>query len=145
MTFMKKLIIFSFLSAVMFGCSKSDDNNDNCNFLLNIGVNTSLNLNLPQYNDLNFISNPIYVQGFGNGGLIVTNTGTGFVAYDAADPNHIPNSCSIITINGLEGICGCDDANKYSLFTGQPLENPSLRCGLKSYRATISGNNLIIN
>jgi hypothetical protein len=145
MTFMKKLIIFSFLSAVIFGCSKSDDNNDNCNFLLNIGVNTSLNLNLPQYNDLNFISNPIYVQGFGNGGLIVTNTGTGFVAYDAADPNHIPNSCSIITINGLEGICGCDDANKYSLFTGQPLENPSLRCGLKSYRATISGNNLIIN
>ena len=142
---MKKLIIFSFLSAIIFGCSKSDDNNSNCNLLLNIGVNTSLNLNLPQYNELNFISNPIYVQGFGNGGLIITNTGTGFVAYDAADPNHIPNFCSIMTINGLEGICGCDDANKYSLFTGQPLENPNLRCGLKSYRAVISGNNLIIN
>ena len=100
---------------------------------------------MPQYNDLNFISNPIYISGQGNGGLIVTNTGTGFVALDAADPNHMLNTCSILTISGLEGICGCVDANKYSLFTGQPLENPDLRCGLKAYRAELSGNILIIN
>ena len=142
---MKKLAIFSLITTLLFSCSKNDDNNSNCNFLLNIGVSTSLNLNLPQFSDLNFISNPVYVQGYGNGGLIVTNTGTGYVAFDAADPNHIPNSCSTITITGLEGICGCEDANKYSLFTGQPLENPDLRCGLKAYRAQLSGNNLVIN
>lgn len=140
---MRKDLIYLAIILVVT-CSENDDNN-NCNFLLNIGVNTSLNLNLPQYNDLNFISNPIYVQGYGNGGLIVTNTGTGYVAFDAADPNHIPNSCSIISISGLEGICGCEDANKYSLFTGQPLENSNLRCSLKAYRTEISGNNLIIN
>jgi len=142
---MKKLAIFTFSVLLLFSCNKSDDNNSNCNFLLNVGVNASLNLNLPLYGDLNFISNPIYVPGYGNGGLIVTNTGTGYVAFDAADPNHIPNSCSIISISGLEGTCGCEDANKYSLFTGQPLENPELRCGLKSYRAQLSGDNLIIN
>jgi hypothetical protein len=142
---MKKLAILTFTTLLLFSCNKNDDNNSNCNFLLDVGVNASLNLNLPLYGDLNFISNPIYVPGYGNGGLIVTNTGTGYVAFDAADPNHIPNSCSIISISGLEGTCGCEDANKYSLFTGQPLENPELRCGLKSYRAQLSGDNLIIN
>lgn len=142
---MKKFAIFSLSALLLFSCSKNDDHNSNCNFLLNIGVSTSLNLNLPQYNELNFISNPIYISGFGNGGIIVTNTGTGYVAFDAADPNHIPNSCSTLTITGLEGVCGCDDANKYSLFTGQPLENSNLRCGLKAYRAELSGSNLIIN
>jgi len=142
---MKKITVFSLISLLFLSCSKKDDNNSNCNFLQNVGVNTSLNLNLPQYNDLNFISNPVYISGQGNGGLIVTNTGTGFVALDAADPNHMLNTCSILTISGLEGICGCVDANKYSLFTGQPLENPDLRCGLKAYRAELSGNILIIN
>lgn len=142
---MKKLAILTYTTLLLFSCNKNDDNNSNCNFLLDVGVNASLNLNLPLYGDLNFISNPIYVPGYGNGGLIVTNTGTGYVAFDAADPNHIPNSCSIISISGLEGTCGCEDANKYSLFTGQPLENPELRCGLKSYRAQLSGDNLIIN
>jgi hypothetical protein len=142
---MKKIAVFFLISLLFLSCSKKDDNNSNCNFLQNVGVNTSLNLNLPQYNDLNFISNPIYISGQGNGGLIVTNTGTGFVALDAADPNHMLNTCSILTISGLEGICGCVDANKYSLFTGQPLENPDLRCGLKAYRAELSGNILIIN
>jgi hypothetical protein len=141
----KKIAVFSLISLLFLSCSKKDDNDSNCNFLQNVGVNTSLNLNLPQYNDLNFISNPIYISGQGNGGLIVTNTGTGFVALDAADPNHMLNTCSILTISGLEGICGCIDANKYSLFTGQPLENPDLRCGLKAYRAELSGNILIIN
>lgn len=129
---------------ILASCSKSDNNNSNCNFLLNIGVNTSINLSLPQYNPLNFISNPVYIPNEGNGGIIVTNTGTGFVAYDASDPNHSPNNCSILSIDGLEGICGCEDENKYSLFTGQPLENPNLRCGLKSYRTELNGNNLLI-
>lgn len=142
---MKKLAIYSLFCLMLFSCNKNDDNNQNCNFLLNIGVNASLNLNLVEYNPLTFISNTIYVPGYGNGGLIVTNTGTGYVAFDATDPNHIPNSCSTLTISGLEVICGCDDANKYSLITGQPLENPNLRCGLKAYRAELSGSNLIIN
>jgi hypothetical protein len=142
---MKKIVLFSLITISFIGCSKKDDNNSNCNFLLNVGVSRGLNLNFPEYADLNFISNPVYVSGEGNGGLIVTNTGTGFVAFDAADPNHVPSSCSILTISGLEGVCGCADANKYSLFTGQPLENPDLRCGLKAYRAELNGDILFIS
>ncbi|MCB0461309.1 MAG: hypothetical protein KDC81_01270 [Flavobacteriaceae bacterium] len=142
---MKKFAFFYLTALFFLGCSKNDDNNSNCNFLLNVGVNTSLNLNLPQYGDLNFIGNSVYISGQGNGGLIITNTGTGFVAFDAADPNHTPSSCSILTISQGEGVCGCLDANKYSLFTGQPLENSELRCGLKAYRTELNGDILVIN
>jgi hypothetical protein len=141
---MKRSIIYVLIGLLLVACSNNDDNNSNCNFLLNVGVSVSLNLNLPQFNSLNFINNPVYVPNEGNGGIIVTNIGTGFAAFDAADPNHSPNPCSILTITGIEGTCGCSDENKYSLFTGQPLDNPNLRCGLKAYIAQLNGNDLII-
>ena len=141
---MKRLIILTLFLAVA-SCNKDDDNASNCNFLLNVGVNTSVNLNLPQFNPLNFVSNPVYVPNQGNGGIIVMNTGTGYVAYDAADPNHAQNACSVLSINGIEGVCGCADENTYSLFTGQPIGNANLPCALKAYRVELSGNNLIIS
>jgi hypothetical protein len=130
---------------VCMGCSKDNNSDPNCNFLVNLNVSTSLNLNLSQYNQLTFPNNPVYVPNEGNGGLIVNNTGTGFVAFDAADPNHVFSNCSVLSINGLEGICGCNDANKYSLFTGQPLENTELRCGLTTYFVESNGNTLYIS
>jgi hypothetical protein len=139
---LKKLI----LSALIFiGCSKANSYDESCNFLANINVITSINLNLSQYNQLTFPSNPVYVPNVGNGGIIVNNTGTGYVAFDAADPNHIYSDCSVLSVNGIEGECGCDDSNKYSLFTGQPLENLQLRCSLKPYFVEINGNSLFIS
>lgn len=142
---MKKIFLPIIAALLFVGCSKSDDANSNCKFLLNVGVSTSINLNLPQYSQLQFISNSVYVANVGNGGVIVINTGTGFMAWDAADPNHTPSSCSILNISGGEGVCGCNDANTYSLFTGQPLGNPDLRCGLKNYRVEQSGSSLFIS
>jgi hypothetical protein len=141
---MKTLFFNVLFSLFLFSCSKSNINNSNCNFLLNIGVNLNVNMNLPQFSQLQFVSNSVYVPNAGNGGIIVTNSGTGFLAWDASDPNHTPSSCSVLTITGLEGNCGCADANIYSLITGQPLNNSSLRCGLKAYRVEVSGNNLFI-
>ena len=102
-------------------------------------------MNLPQYSQLQFISNSVYVGNAGNGGIIITNSGTGFLAWDASDPNHTPNSCSQLEIMGLEGKCRCNDENLYSLITGQPLNNSSLRCTLKAYRVEVSGSNLFIS
>lgn len=130
---------------VCMGCTKDNTTNENCNFLLNLNVSTSLNLNLSQYNQLTFPNNPVYVPNEGNGGIIVNNTGTGYVAFDAADPNHVFSNCSVLSISGLEGVCGCNEANKYSLFTGQPLENSELRCGLKAYFVEINGNTLFVS
>jgi len=141
---MNKTLFTLLASIVLLSCSKSNINDSNCKFLLNIGVNTSVNLNLPQNNQLQFPGNPVYIQNIGNGGIIVTNTGTGFTAFDAADPNHTLSPCSVLTISGVEGVCACADENKYELYSGQPIGNPDLRCGLKAYRVEASGDNLII-
>ncbi len=133
------------LLLLCIGCSKNNTTDSNCNFLADINVVASLNLNLSQYNQLTFPSNPVYVPNEGNGGIIVNNTGTSYVAYDAADPNHIYSECSILAINGVEGVCGCADENKYSLVTGQPMGNAELRCGLKAYIVESSGNTLFIS
>lgn len=141
---MKKIVISLFV-LIILSCSKGDDRNDNCNFLLNVGVNTSLNLSLPQYQNLEFNLSPIYVPGEGNGGLIVMKTVSGYLAWDAADPNHAPTSCSILEINGIEGTCGCEDANVYQFVTGQSVGENALPCALRNYRAELNGNNLVIS
>ena len=128
---------------VLTSCSKNSVDK-NCNFLLNIGVSLQLNLNLPQYSQLQFPSNPVYVANAGNGGIIVTNTGTGFAAFDAADPNHAPSSCSVLSIDGIFGTCSCDDKNEYNLFNGLAKENSALQCPLKAYRVEQNGNLLLI-
>jgi len=140
---MKHAFLSLILSTLLFTCSKNDIDK-NCNFLLNIGVSTSINLSLPQYSQLQFTSNSVYVANAGNGGVIVTNSGTGYLAWDASDPNHVPSSCSRLNVSGLEAKCGCTDENLFSLITGQPLGNGDLRCGLKAYRVEQSGNTLII-
>ena len=142
---LKTLKLYTILLFVFMGCSKDNNTNPNCNFLVNLNVSTSLNLNLSQYNQLTFPNNPVYVPNEGNGGIIVNNTGTGYVAFDAADPNHIFSDCSVLSINGLEAVCGCSDANEYSLITGQVLENTALRCMLKPYFVENNGNTLYIS
>ena len=115
--------------------------------LLNVGILVSLNLNLAQYNQLNFTSNPVYVPNEGNGGLFVNNTGTGYVAFDAADPNIPFGECSILIIEGIEAVSSvdCQVINRYNLITGQPMQNPELRCSLKPYFIERIGSELFIS
>ena len=141
---MKKVFLFVLTSFMLVACSKNDDSNDNCKFLLNINVNASINLNLPQYSQLQFISNSVFIPNVGNNGVIVTNSGTGFLAWDAGDPNHNLEACSVVSGTGLEGTCGCADANKYSFITGQSL-GIALPCTLKAYRVEQNGNTLFIS
>ena len=139
---MKQLLFLCIIICTFLTCSDSDSD-PNCNFLFDTKVAHELNINLPQYNDLNFISNSVYVPNIGNGGVIVTNSGTGFLAWDAADPNPPFSQCSILSIEGLEASCNCPDGNKYSLITGQSLET-QLNCALKTYRVDQVGSSLII-
>ncbi|CAH8284582.1 hypothetical protein EV196_101257 [Mariniflexile fucanivorans] len=137
---LKYIFCFTFLVA----CSGNTEN-ENCKFLLDINVNTSINLSLPQYSQLQFDTQSIYIPNFGNGGIIVTNAVTNYLAWDASDPNHAPSSGCHLEISGLEATCSCGDGNTYSLINGQPLNGSTLVCGLKNYRIDKSGNNLLIS
>lgn len=140
---MKKPLYVFCLFFLLMACSK-DNNLRNPN-LLDINFQFTVDMSLPQYSQLQFASNPVFINGpnYGNGGVIVVNTGSGsFRAFDASDPNHPATGCSVLIINGIEGYCGCDDGNEYNLFTGQPL-SAGLEYPLLEYRVTNNGNNTL--
>jgi hypothetical protein len=136
-----RVLIFFFALCFM-SCDDDDVRQQNPN-LLNIQFDIVLDLNFPQYSQLNFAGNAIYVggQGIGNDGIIVVNTGSGFVAWDASDPNEFPSDCTRLQIQGLSASSTCQNPNSYSLVTGQPLED-GLQFALLSYRVSASDNSI---
>jgi hypothetical protein len=129
----------------LLSCSSDDERQNNPN-LLNIQFGIELNLNFPEYSPLNFIGNAVYVdgQGIGNDGIIVVNTGSGYVAWDASDPNEFPSSCTRLQIDGLSASSNCNPPNSYSLVTGQPLED-GLQFGLLNYRVEVGSGSLFVS
>ena len=119
-------------------------------FLQEVGFRFELNLNLPLYNNLNNIGNPIYVgnDAVGTRGAFVMKTGLDtFFAFEASCPNHAPNTCSTMTIDGQNVVCSCEDFT-YNLFTGQFLNRPddgARYYDLLFYRAVQSGSSVIIS
>lgn len=139
---MRVLIIC--LSLLCVACSRSNTVDENCQFLIDVAVNETINLSFPQFAQLEFPSNSVYLANAGNGGIIITNVGNRLVAFDAADPNRPFAPCAILEINGVIGETSCEDQNRYSLFTGAPLDNPELRCTLRPYRVEQSGSTVRI-
>lgn len=139
-----KSIFFLLCLFILCSCSRNSDVERNCNFLLDINVQVSIDLSLPQYGQLAFAGNSVYIPNVGNAGVIVASTGADFFAWDASDPNHAPNDCSAIIPNGLNGTCGCNDGNTYNFITGTPQDNEGLRCSLRNYRIEQNGSVLSI-
>jgi nitrite reductase/ring-hydroxylating ferredoxin subunit len=131
---MKKYALLFLIIPFFLSCSDSGINNSNP-FVPNYTFTIDVNLNLPAYSNLKFVSNAVYISGIGARGLVIFNTGSGYNAFDAACPNQTISACSTMTINGINAVCGCDNS-EYSLFTGQgPLQYP-----LKQYRVQVNGN-----
>lgn len=139
-----RTFIFIFFCLAFTACNRNAINDGDCQFLLNISVNETVNLNFPQFSQLQFPSTSAFLPNAGNGGIILVNTGSTIAAFDAADPNHIFDTCSILEINGVIGECGCSDRNRYNLINGIALEDSNLRCPLKRYRVERSANTLLI-
>ena len=134
---MKKRVLLIYLSVLFFSCSDNGPVNNNP-FLQNVAFSVDINMNLPQYSDLKFVSNAVYIPNQGARGIIVFNTsGTTYNAFDAACPNQALSSCSTMTIKGgIMALCACDNA-EYSLFTGQ---SKGKQYPLKQYRVEVNGN-----
>lgn len=124
---MKKLstLLICFL---LLSCESDDNVNRNNPFLIDPLVNLQLDLSLPQYNSLNYPGNSIIINIQGIKGIVVYNIDNSqYVALELSDPNHIPNDCSKMTIDGIEASCPCtQDSNTYNIITGQHLSDPNL-------------------
>lgn len=135
---MKKLILFFSVGLLFLSCSPSEFRSQNP-YLPDYAVSFDINLNLPSYIQLQYPGNAKLIYGYGINGIIVLNTGSGFLAYEATCANHEITSCSALHLNGVEAICDCDDL-VYNLFLGiADAPYP-----LKQYRVIDNGGILTI-
>ncbi|WP_264552353.1 Rieske (2Fe-2S) protein [Flavobacterium sp. N2038] len=131
---MKKIWLLIVFVCVLSACSDNERSNKNP-YIPNYPVNLSVDMNLPAYSNLKFVSNGVIVPNFGAKGIIIFNAGSNYTAFDAACPNQEINSCVAMTIDGINAVCSCDK-EQYSLFTGLgKKEYP-----LKQYKVEVIGS-----
>ncbi|MEP2237975.1 hypothetical protein [Maribacter sp.] len=143
---MKRLTIVILL--IITACSNDGTNRNP--FLQEIGFRFEANLNLPSYSPLTNTGSAIYIPSdlAGTRGVFVINSGFDqFRAFEGSCPNHAPNDCSTMELDGQIAICSCEDY-QYSLFTGQLLNTPedeNRYYNMLEYRAVLSGGSVIIS
>lgn len=142
--FMKKLFIIIAV-ATLFSCESDDDQRRNP-FLIDISFQASLNTDLPQFSSLNFAGNSVVVRNQGIRGFVIYNFGNDqYSAFELSDPNHAPNSCATMNIDGITATCPCpDDNNSYDIFSGQPKTGNG-KYPMKPYRVSRSGNVIVVS
>ncbi len=136
------------LVVLIVSCSNEQTNRNP--FLQEIGFRFDVNLNLPLYSPLTNTGSVVLVQstGVGTRGVFIVNAGFNqFRAFEASCPNHEPNSCSAMVLDGQVATCECEEY-QYSLFTGQQLNRPddgNRYYDMLEYRATFNGNTVSIS
>lgn len=126
---MKKIIIPILFFFTLVQCS--DNRVDNQCFPF-IAVNETVNLDFPQYINLQVPGGWAYAPG-GFQGLVIYNIdGNFFKAYDRLCPGENPSSCSqMVVSNNLRLLCPCDDS-EYNILNGAPLTDGKT-CFVKEY------------
>lgn len=117
---MKKYLLLLLTLAFLPGCNKDDNTNNNNPYLPRYNFSITIDTQLPLYAQLQFTSNPVFINqaGIGINGVIVMNTGNNnFAAFEATCPNQELSQCSQLTIDGINAICPCDNV-AYNLFSG---------------------------
>ncbi|MCG9971202.1 Rieske (2Fe-2S) protein [Christiangramia crocea] len=138
---MKNFLSFLFVFILVTACSSSDDNYRNNPNLPDLNFRFQLNLNFPEYNDLQFAGNSYATYNYGVKGIVIYNINNSqYAAFELSDPNHPPNECSGMTVNGVIASCGCDN-NKYNVITGELTEGEG-QYTMKPYRIQRSGNTI---
>ena len=139
-TTMQKLFLLLIL-IIFFSCEK----NDNDDFLPTTTVDITINLNLPQYQNLLIPTGWVYIeQGstIGLQGLLVQNTGLTpkYKAFERACPN---NDCAspMIYDGSLKMKCSCDQS-EYSIIDGSPQTSGNSKSA-REYRVLVLSSTTI--
>jgi hypothetical protein len=95
---------------------------------------------------LKFPGNSVFINSRGLKGIVVYNVNNSlYTAFDLTDPNHIPNFCSRMDVEGIVATCPCDtDNNSYDIVTGQHQNNENA-FPMQQYRAQRNGDVISIS
>ena len=118
---------------------------DTQHFVPNVQVNEYISLNLPQYNDLNFISGWVYLNGGYNGLLAYRVSEDVINVYDRQAPYEVDDRCRIsVDANNSTTCTDTCSGSQWLLLDGQVLKGPA-SYPLKQYQTSFDGNNLTIS
>ena len=121
------------------GCSDDDGPIRANPNLPNISVNLTLDLDLPQYNPLNFPGNSLTTSLQGIRGIVIYNIDNNqYTAFELACPNTPLDDCSRMTVEAITATCPCN-GNEYNIVTGQITAGEG-QYPMLAYRVTRSGN-----
>ena len=125
-----KVILIFLFSSFIFSNFACDDNLDE--IIPDVPVDIEFNLNLPQYNDLNFVMGAVKIDGCGykkNGVIVFRLNESEILAFDATCPNHIDINASVNLDSNGSGTATCPHCGKvYSLVRyGYPDEGYQLK------------------
>ncbi|HEY9184850.1 MAG TPA: hypothetical protein VIM94_05980 [Salegentibacter sp.] len=137
---MKKILVGLIISIFLVGCSTDDNNRLNNPNLPDLNFRLQLNLDLPEYNNLQYPGNSYATYSNGIRGIVVYNINNSqYTAFELSDPNHPPNNCSAMQVTGITAKCQCEDGNEYNIVTGE-LTAGEGQYTLKPYRIERRGN-----
>lgn len=136
---MNKTYILLFIVFGLISCDPDDEIRNNP-YLNEVSFRLNINLNLPEYNNLNFPGNTYTSYNHGINGVVVYNINNNqYTAFELSDPNHPLTPCSRLTVQGIIATCSCGDGNSYNILTGE-LSSGTGQYSLKPYRVRKSGN-----
>ena len=132
---MVKKTIFGIFSILLFiSCTSDDDEYRNNPNLINLNFRIQLNLDLPEYNNLQFPGNSYTTYRNGIKGIVIYNiNNTQYTAFELSDPNHPPSECSAMVVEGITAKCPCEDGNEYNIVTGEMTKGTG-QYSMKPYR-----------
>lgn len=143
---MRIFSLLVFFSILFSSCSKDKEKLNQNPYLTNPIVNLNLNLNLPEYNSLKFPGNYVIAPQGIKGIIVYAVSESQYWAFDLTDPNHVPNDCSSMEIDGIIASCPCTtDSNQYNIVNfGQHMTNPDTHYPMQQYRAMRNGDYVTI-
>ena len=147
------ILILLILGVVSFDSCKSDDLYSGDCFVPEVSVNYTINMNLPEYFQLQNLGEFLYLEGGNRGVFLVHNFDDVYYAVERTCTYKSDLECAKIFVDSLtlQLRCGAEVdtgfiqccTSKYQ-FDSRVTEGPS-RCNLKTYRINRNGNILYIN
>jgi hypothetical protein len=135
-----KLAVYILFALFFFStCNTKDD------YIQEIYVNINIDLNLPEYSDLQVSGNSIFIEGGVEGIIIYHGVGNDYKVYDRNCSYEPSLSCSQIdSVDAGIAYCGCCTSAFLLSNDASVLNSPAL-LPLKKYYQTLSGSQMHIS
>ncbi len=137
-TFLKILASSGLFILILNGCE------ENTSQIPQVPVNLYLNLNNPEYFDLQPVNGFVYEEGGYRGIVIFQRAQSDYVAYDRASPYDPTNDCAKIYVDQtrLIAVDSCS-GSEFQMYDGSVVKGPA-EYPLKMYQTSFDGSILYI-